>query len=122
EPIVRFAVDIARPGPEEVVLDPAAGTGRFLTFSMEAMRDRAEEVSGKRPEDVIESIHATQLLGTDADEWIVTIAKMNMYIHGDGKSNIRHENGLFLADLEVFPGRKGTIKDQIDVCLTNPPL
>lgn len=122
EPIVRFAVDVARPGPEEVVLDPAAGTGRFLTFSMEHMRDRADEVSGKRAEDVIEAIHATQLLGTDADEWIVTIAKMNMYIHGDGKSNIRHENGLFLADLEVFPGRRGTIEDQIDVCLTNPPL
>jgi hypothetical protein len=45
-----------------------------------------------------------------------------MYIHGDGKSNIRHENGLFLADLHVFPGRKGAIEGQIDVCLTNPPL
>ncbi|MGH7475245.1 MAG: N-6 DNA methylase [Longimicrobiales bacterium] len=122
EPIVRFAVDVTRPGPEEVVLDPAAGTGRFLTNSMEVMRDRADEVSGKKRAEVVASIHARQLLGTDADDWIVTIAKMNMYIHGDGKSNIRHENGLFLADLDVFPGGTGTIESAIDACLTNPPL
>lgn len=123
EPIVTFAVDVARPGPTETVLDPAAGTGRFLTLSMERMRERADEVKGKRKSDVIRAINSKQLLGTDADEWIVTIAKMNMYIHGDGKSNIRHENGLFLADLPVFPSRRGaTIENAIDVVVTNPPL
>jgi predicted RNA methylase len=123
EPIVRFAVDIARPGPTERVLDPAAGTGRFLSFSMEQMVARAEagEVVGETASAVIKRIHKERLLGTDADSWIVTIAKMNMYIHGDGKSNILHENGLFLADLPVFKPT-GKLDGQIDVCLTNPPL
>lgn len=122
EPIVRLAVDIARPGPTETVLDPAAGTGRFLTFSMEYMRAHAASVQGVPVAEVLRAIHSEKLLGTDADRWIVTIAKMNMYIHGDGKSNIIQENGLFLGDLPIFPPPVGTLLNRVDVCLTNPPL
>lgn len=122
EPIVRMAVSVARPQPTEIALDPAAGTGRFLTTSMERMLDAAGEVSGVRADEVRDTIRSERLLGTDADTWIVTIAKMNMYIHGDGKSNIRQENGLFLADLDgVFPGYEN-LHGAIDLVLTNPPL
>ena len=121
-PIVRMAIEIARPSPTELVLDPAAGTGRFLTASMERMLAQAREVPGRREADIAEAIKAERLLGTDADEWIVTIAKMNMYIHGDGKTNIRQENGLFLADLDsVFPGHADLL-GRVDLVLTNPPL
>ena len=120
EPIVRFAVDVVRPEPTEVVLDPAAGTGRFLTVSRERMAGRAGEVRGVPCEEVVRAIHRERLLGADTDEWIATIARMNMYIHGDGESQIRVENGLFLADAPVFRG--GTLLDAVDVCVTNPPL
>ena len=121
-PIVQMAIEIAGPQPTELVLDPAAGTGRFLTASMERMLGQAGEVPGRRQEDVTRAIKAERLLGTDADEWIVTIAKMNMYIHGDGKTNLRQESGLFLADLdEVFPGYAGLL-GRVDLVLTNPPL
>lgn len=125
EPIVRFAVDVVEPGPTETVLDPAAGTGRFLVWSMARMLEQVHEVQRTAPEEAAKRIRENQLLGADADPWIVTIAKMNMYIHGDGKSNIRHENGLFLADAPIFhrgAGASGTLEGIIDVCLTNPPL
>lgn len=125
EPIVRFAVDVVEPGPTETVLDPAAGTGRFLSWSMARMLEHAHEVPRTAPEVVAKRIRENQLLGADADPWIVTIAKMNMYIHGDGKSNIQHENGLFLADAPIFhPSADGSrsLEGIIDVCLTNPPL
>jgi type I restriction enzyme M protein len=120
EPIVRFAVDVVRPGPTEVVLDPAAGTGRFLSVSMERMVDRAGEVAGVPREEVLRAIHRDRLLGSDTDGWIATIARMNMYIHGDGESQIQVENGLFLADAPLFRG--GTLQGAVDVCVTNPPL
>ncbi len=120
EPIVRFAVDVVRPGPTEVVLDPAAGTGRFLTISMERMVDGAGEVPGLPREEVVRAIHGDRILGSDTDEWIATIARMNMYIHGDGESQIQVENGLFLADAPLFGGR--TLLEAVDVCVTNPPL
>lgn len=86
---------------------------------MERMLARVGE-SGEHPHDATEAIRSKRL-GTNADKWIVTIAKMNMYIHGDGKTNIRHEDGLFLADSEAVP-TTGTLLNNVDVVLTNPPL
>lgn len=120
EPIVRFAVDVVRPGPTEIVLDPAAGTGRFLSVSMEAMADRAGEVPHVRRDEVVRAIQGDRLLGSDTDEWIATIARMNLYIQSEGESQIQVENGLFLADAPVF--RSGPLRDAVDVCVTNPPL
>lgn len=122
EPIVRFAVDISEPKPTETVLDPAVGTGRFLVIAMEKMEAQAGEVRGQARDRVLEQIHRQLILGTDADIWISRIARMNMYIHGDGKSNIRRENGLFLADLSVFTGLEGNLAQAVDLCMTNPPL
>lgn len=120
EPIVRFTVDVVRPGPTEVVLDPAAGTGRFLSISMERMVARAGEVRGVARDDVVKAIHRERLVGSDTDEWIVTIARMNMYLHGDGEARIRVENGLFLA--ERSPDGDEPLLGAVDVCVTNPPL
>ncbi len=120
EPIVRFAVDVVRPGPTETVLDPAAGTGRFLSVSMERMVARADEVEGVPRDEVLRAICRERLLGADTDEWIVTIARMNMFIQGDGESRIRAENGLFLADAPLF--EEGPLLGAVDVCVTNPPL
>lgn len=120
EPIVRFVVNVVRPEPTEVVLDPAAGTGRFLSLSMERMVARAGEVSRVKRDEVIRAIRQERLLGCDTDDWVVTIARMNLYIQGDGKSQIQAENGLFLADAPVFGGEP--LREAVDVCVTNPPL
>jgi type I restriction-modification system DNA methylase subunit len=119
EAIVRFAVDVVRPEPDEVVLDPAAGTGRFLTISMERMLERAGEVPGAARDHVAKAIRRDLLLGADTDDWVATIARMNMFIHG-GEARIRVENGLFLA--ERSGAGEAPLLDAVDVCLTNPPL
>jgi hypothetical protein len=63
------------------------------------------------------------ILGSEIDPWIAVIAKMNMYFHGDGKSNIRHANGLTLATVASFaPERPMPLADAVDVVITNPPL
>lgn len=127
EPIVHFAVDLVDPSPTETVLDPAGGTARFLTTAMEHMIARADRVAHTPREDVIRGIKRQQMLGTEIDPWVVTIAKMNMYIHEDGKSTIEHQNGLVLADVPVFTpfgaaGPLPPLDGLVDACLTNPPL
>ena len=67
-------------------------------------------------------IRQRQLFGTDIDGWVATIAKMNMFIHGDGKSGIRRANGLTLGDRALFDGLDGGLDGELDVVLTNPPL
>jgi N-6 DNA Methylase len=119
--VVDFCADLVRLRPHDIVLDPAVGTARFLIAAMMRMLDDAD-LSGYDRRKVEDGIRAQQLLGADIDGWVATIAKMNMFIHGDGKSNIEAVNGLILGDSPVFSAYKSGVEAAIDVVLTNPPL
>jgi len=109
EKVVRFMVKLAALEPTDVVLDPACGTARFLTNAME---DMVSKVSGVDVEGQIDRIKKKQLFGTDDDLNVAKLAKMNMYIHNDGKANIQDKDGLLLFNMD----------GKIDAILTNPPL
>lgn len=110
ENVVKFMVKLAEVDPMDIVYDPACGTARFLT---NAMDDRINKIIGAREEEKkVTSIKTEQLYGTDYDPTVAKLAKMNMYIHGDGKTNISDEDGLTQFNKD----------GKIDVILTNPPL
>jgi type I restriction-modification system DNA methylase subunit len=119
--VVDFCADLVRLRPNDVVLDPAVGTARFLIAAMKRMLANADESSLPLTE-AEASIRTRQLLGTDIDDWVATIAKMNMFIHGDGKSHISRINGLILGDSSVFDAYPDGLEESADVVLTNPPL
>lgn len=109
--------------PTDTVLDPACGTARFLIHAMALMVARAGEVTGASKDATVRKIRQEQLLGCDLDPWVSVIGKMNMYIHGDGKSNVCQGNGLTLAARPAFaPQIPGPLVDKVDVVPTNPPL
>jgi len=110
--VVDFMVRLAELDSTDIVLDPACGTGRFLIWAMDDMQNK---VSGRHIKEQQERIARTQLLGTDNDIDVAKLAKMNMYIHGDGKGNIWDDDGLLLYKSRNLDGK-------IDVVLTNPPL
>lgn len=120
--VVDFCADLVELKPTDVVLDPAVGTGRFLIAAMNRMLDNADALPAKNQEDVEASIRQRQMLGADIDGWVSTIAKMNMFIHGDGKSGIAPINGLSLGDTSIFREAKSGLDSAVDVILTNPPL
>lgn len=110
--IVNFMVRLAELDPADMVLDPACGTSRFLIWSMDDMQ---KKVSGRDAEKRKRQIAESQLLGTDNDLNVAKLAKMNMYIHGDGKTNIWDDDGLLLY-------KTRGLDEKVDVVLTNPPL
>jgi type I restriction-modification system DNA methylase subunit len=110
--VVDFMVRLAELEPSDVVLDPACGTGRFLIWAMDDMQ---KKVFGPHAKQEREELVRTRLLGTDNDIDVAKLAKMNMYIHGDGKSNIWDDDGLLLYKTRKLDGN-------VDVVLTNPPL
>jgi hypothetical protein len=110
ENVVTFMVKLAELHPSDNVFDPACGTARFLTHAMHYMMDKVKEE--RDVEEKIRHIQREQLYGTDDDPTVAKLAKMNMYINGDGKTNIKDEDGL------TQYGKDG----KIDVILTNPPL
>ncbi len=110
--IVDFMVRLAELDVSDIVLDPACGTGRFLIWAMDDMQ---KKVSGRNVKEQMQRIAKTQLLGADNDIDVAKLAKMNMYIHGDGKGNIWDDDGLLLYKSRNLDGK-------VDVVLTNPPL
>ncbi len=110
ENVVRFMVKIADLNVDDVVYDPACGTARFLISAMDEKINQTHELKNK--DDKIDKIKKKHLFGTDDDPTVSKLAKMNMYIHGDGKTNVLDADGLTRYEHD----------NKIDVILTNPPL
>jgi len=120
ENVVNFMVKLAELDVHDIVLDPACGTGRFLIRAMDDMVRKVDSSSERDKGNLKNHIRFHQLYGADIDSRIAKIAKMNMWIHGDGKTNIIRHNGLLLYT-QSFDGHE-TYNNAIDVVLTNPPL
>lgn len=120
ENVVSFMVKLAELDVHDMILDPACGTGRFLIWAMDDMVKKVDRLPERKKEELKEHIRFHQLFGADIDNRIAKIAKMNMWIHGDGKTNIIRHNGLVLYT-QSFNGYE-TYDNAFDVVLTNPPL
>jgi len=124
ENVVRFMVKLAALRPDHRILDPACGTGRFLVYAMHEMVEKLRRSTERNKTDKEEKIRKQQLFGSDIDERIAKIAKMNMWIHGDGKSNIfggQSYSGLTLYKHGHAP-HFDSFDGAFDVILANPPL
>ena len=116
-------VEMADLHHRDLVVDPACGTGRFLIWSMIDMVAKLRTSDERDKEAEEERIRMHRLFGADIDGRIAKTAKMNMWIHGDGKANIfggPEYNGLTLRK-HGFDGHE-SFDGVFDVVLTNPPL
>lgn len=109
--ITQFMVDMTDPKLGEKVLDPACGTGGFLTCTIEHLRKKYV----KSVED--ESTVQNSINGVEKKPLPHLLCTTNMILHGiDVPTQIRHDNTL------SRPLRDYTNKDRVDVIVTNPPF
>jgi type I restriction enzyme M protein len=109
-PVVRFMVRMTDPQLGELVLDPACGTGGFLTESYEHLKKQAVTAPQYR------ILQDRSLRGGEAKSLPYLLAQMNLLLHGLNSPQIDPGNSL---------GRKLTDigdADRVDVILTNPPF
>jgi type I restriction enzyme M protein len=106
----QFAVQMIDPKLGEKILDPACGTGGFLTHAYAHVQEKV-----RTPDDLErlkQSIH-----GVEKKSLPHLLCVTNMMIHGiEVPSNIRHDNTL------ARPLRDYGKADQVDIILTNPPF
>ena len=109
--VTQFAVDMIDPRLGESVLDPACGTGGFLSCAIEHVR--RNEV--KTPEQ--EAWLQASIQGVEKKPLPHLLCTTNMIVHGiDVPTGIRHDNTL------ARPLRDIGMRDRVDVVLTNPPF
>ena len=108
--VTLFAIEIINPQIGETVLDPACGTGGFLTGAYEHMRHQVDTP------DELATIKAN-VRGIEKKALPHLLCVTNMMVHGiEVPTTIQHGNTLARALRDYGP------KDQVDIILTNPPF
>ena len=105
--LISAMVDVTRPQIGETVCDPACGTGGFLLAAYDYMKGQS---SDKEKRDFLRE---KALHGYDNTALVVTLASMNLYLHGIGTDR----SPILCQDsLEKSPSVL------VDVILANPPF
>ena len=123
---------------QDRVIDGCCGSGGFLIEVLTVMRANVrknESLSTNEKNDLIERVANDCIYGIDfgKDPPLARIARINMYLHGDGGSKIYYADGLdkvlddgAMEDPEVIQNmgelRSALVDNQFDVVLTNPPF
>ena len=126
--VVKMMVDILDPDDEDLIIDPACGSGGFL---IEALRHvwRKLDAEGEKyhwnksnlQEEKME-VALNKIRGIDKDYFLSKVAKAYMAIIGDGKSGIFCEDSLENPKNWKEKARLKIDVGKFSVLLTNPPF
>lgn len=112
EPVIKMIVEIIKPSIKDVIIDPACGTGRFLTNTISYLRNNIEDA-----EFSVKEWASEHIFGIETDTMLSKISKIYMVLIGDGHTNIYHRNSLTnsVDSYEVT-------RNKITIAITNPPF
>lgn len=134
--VVKLVVEMLDPKEDEMILDPACGTGGFLVATLGHMlqkfRDEQETQAGLENTSEFLNVHerlreyaANQVFGADFDPFLIRASQMNMVMAGDGRGHLYHINSLEFP-YGHLPDRAKAEKEiklgTFDVVMTNPPF
>lgn len=107
---IRFLVDAVSPTSSDVIIDPACGTGGFLSLVF-------TRLAGTVPEP-----GALEIYGIDKDASLVRLAKIHLALLGGNRSRIVGTDSIAVHNGLAAP--EGTLPPEgaYDVVLTNPPF
>jgi type I restriction enzyme M protein len=113
--IIRMMVELMKPTPQDIIVDPAAGTAGFLVESAEYVskhyRDELFVKAGSK--ELQEHFKKTMFHGFDTDQTMLRIASMNLMMHGIEDPNIFYRDSL---------SKDNTEEETYTLVLTNPPF
>ncbi len=130
--IVKFIIDVLPIKNDSKVLDTSCGSGGFLLYALNKVREQATKYYPNYKTEPRENLRwhsywhdfaEKNLFGIEISEQISRAAKMNMIIHDDGHTNVITSDGL-ISDEAIFSktGNKGFKYGTFDFIITNPPF
>lgn len=124
--IVSMATNILMQKTDEIICDPACGSGGFLVMTLKYIRSQYEEMEKRYPEHNIDGLfreYADKYIrGIDFNPDLARVAKMNMVLNDDGHTGIFHYDSL--TPLKDWPHKISAKieKNKVDIIMTNPPF
>lgn len=133
---IKLVVSMLDPKPNERVLDPACGTGGFLTATLAHLAHRFQEEKGIEPgaestqefisiQDRLGEFVKKNLFGADFDPFLVRAAQMNAVMASNAEANLFNLNSLDFPAGHlpgVADAKKLAELGTMDVVMTNPPF
>ncbi len=107
--VTQFMVDIINPQLGEKILDPACGTGGFLTCSIDHVR---QQVSTPKEAEKMQ----TSIKGIEKKPLPHLLCTTNLMLHGFDLPTVRRDNYL------NKPYSDWGSDDKVDIIVTNPPF
>jgi type I restriction enzyme M protein len=107
--VTQFMVEMIDPKPGESILDPACGTGGFLTCSIDYIRSKSDNNSKNN------SLQK-DISGVEKKPLPHLLCTTNLMLHDFDLPSIKRGNLL------SKPYSDWTLNDQVKICLSNPPF
>ena len=124
-PIVRMAVKMLNPKPDELAIDPACGPCGFMIHTLRWVADEYIKPRYGAEWEIYRTDYArSNLFAIDFDSRLVKVAKAMTLIAGDGRTHVYKVNSLDPREWKNrTDGLLGAITDEkFDVLMTNPPF
>ena len=123
-PIVKFAIEMLSPCDRDTLIDPACGSGGFLLYALEKIRD--DSIANLDPNDA-EALWKDWALrclhGMEINHQITRVAMMGMILHDDGHTNIRCVDALeSYGVINSIPDTITIAPGSFTLIMTNPPF
>jgi len=125
--ITKFSAEILDIQHNDLVLDPACGTGGFLVSAFDEVRKKSTEAQK-------ENFRLNGLYGVEEQDPIIALALVNMIFRGDGKTNMvegdcfkkwlntKEENGNVFGEYVLEKPKDENWIKPITKVLMNPPF
>ncbi len=131
--ICSMAVAMLDPQEDQVILDPACGTGGFLIAAMNHVIEKVRRGELERWGKNVERAEATTrqrvirfankyIVGIDFNPNLVKATKMNMVMNNDGSGGLYQGNSLASPATWEDGLRGRNLMGRVDVLFTNPPF
>lgn len=109
--IIKMMVELVKPTPNDVICDPACGTGGFLLEASEYLRKNHSELFDSDSKK--HHFNNDMFYGFDTDDTMLSISAMNMIMHGIDNPNIEYKDSA---------SGENTDTDKYSLILANPPF
>jgi type I restriction enzyme M protein len=110
--IIKMMVEMMKPGVEDIVCDPSAGSGGFLVYTGEYVREHHGSELMKPA--IHKHFQEKLFMGMEFDPTMIRIGAMNLMLHGIEQPNLKMVDALSESNQDFV--------EKATVVLANPPF